>query len=159
MPRPLPLHHLLGVLLFMQPVARGGVIESGNPESLRDRQLMNAIRVTGRLSGYKLTDRYGRQVEVRLPTPARIEDPLTLPPGEWAELTLLPAGALRVAVGAGSPVALDVPALTVTLEDPEVPTVTLDWSLPDGVRSALRAGLAPAGLAEALADGALGRPR
>ena len=111
--------------------ASAGIWEGGNPEGGDIRGALKDLRVkmSGKINGFKLTGRHGRTVEVRLPRPQALDAPLVLPPGDWAEITLILEGPVTVR-SALSVVQLDLESLTVALEDPEARVVQLDWTLP-----------------------------
>lgn len=111
--------------------ASAGVWEGGNPEGGDIRGALKDLRVkmSGKISGFKLTGRHGRTVEVHLPRPQALDAPLVLPPGDWAEITLLLDGPVTVR-SAHSLVQLEVETLTVVLEDTEARKVQLDWTVP-----------------------------
>lgn len=142
------------LLAALSGAAQAWVWEDGNPNGVRG-QIPARLSVQGRFTSYWLSGRHGRHVEVRLPRPARLDEPLALPAGDWADLTLVLDGPVTVATPGGPAVRLEVPALTVAIDDPEARNIHLEWTLPEGALSALGAGLTPVGLAEALQDGGL----
>ncbi len=142
------------LLAALSGAARAWIWEDGNPYGLMGK-IPVRLSVQGRFASYVLSGRHGRHLEVRLPRPARLDEPLALPAGDWADLTLVLDGPVTVATPGGSAVRLEVPALTVALDDPEAREIHLEWTLPEGALSALMAGVAPRGLAQALEDGGL----
>lgn len=148
----LPVLLALGAL---STAAHSGIIINGNPESLRGTVARGALQVKGWTSMVKLTGRHGRSVAVRLPRPYALDEALPLPAGDWAELTLILDGPVTVALPGAPAQAVDLDTLTVPLDEPGAVEIHLDWTLPEGLLSALQAGVAPQGLAHALEDGAL----
>ena len=132
--------------------ARAGIGIVGNPESLRPKLVQNLV-VKGWVSGVKLTGRHGRSVEVRLPRPVALDDTLSLPAGDWTDLTLSLTGPITVSVDGAAPILLELDALPVVMDDPGASVVQLQWSLPDG--AALRS---ETELLRALEDGAIAVP-
>ena len=147
----LPLLLALGAL----STAAHGVLINGNPYDLRGPVARGVLSVKGWTSAFKLTGRHGRSATVHLPRPYALDEALPLPAGDWAELTLILDGPVTVAVPGAPAQRLDLDTLTVPLDDPGAARVHLDWSLPEGLVSALLAGTAPQGLDRALEDGAL----
>lgn len=120
------------------------------------------IQVSGQIHSILVINRHGRAVPVPVPPGTRLGDTLALPPGDWAEITLILDGPLTVTVDGAAPVSLDLETVTVPLEDPEADSVVLDWSLPDALLARLHAG-APdpavrAALTAAIRDGVIARP-
>lgn len=138
-------------------LAQAGIIINGNPPGLHTHQAVSAVQVRGWVTRLKLTDRHGRSVVVPLPRPYALDEALPLPPGDWADLTLLLDGPAWVGTPGVQPVRLDLPSLTVPLDDPQATAVTLDWTLPEGALTALRRGTAVPSLAEAVEEGGLAR--
>lgn len=132
--------------------ASAGVTEWGNPGGDELRGKLAGVRVAGKITGFKVTSKHGRSVEVRLPHPASLEAPLTLPAGEWAEITLTLAGTVTARSGATALV-LEVDSLTVPLEDPDSRQVQLGWTLPADPGT-----LSAEALILALQDGGLAAP-
>ena len=150
----------LGLLLALGalPGLAGAVIvETGNPPGLRDRQTLSGVTVKGWFSSYKLTGRHGRTVEVRLPRPQGLHEALALPAGDWTDLTLVLDGPVQVSVMGAPTVDVPLTELTVALHDPEAVEIHLEWSLSEGMISALRAGVEVHTLGQALQDGAATR--
>ena len=145
---------LLALLFLtgMPGVASAGFTEWGNPEDLRGT--FNGIRLSGRLTGFKVTGKHGKSEVVALPRGTDLSRPLMLPEGTWHEITLLFDGPVTVR-GLDDALTLQVDSLTVVLDDPDASRVHLDWTLPDDW-SALSA--SPDRLLQALEDGALALP-
>jgi len=150
-----PILLLLGLL---PSVTSAGILEAGNPPGLHALPGLAIVHVAGQASWIRLTPRHGHARLVHLPRPAALDEPLALPPGDWADLTLILDAPIQVSVDRGPPLSLDLPELTVPLEDPGASAVTLTWTLPDGLASALRSGVLPSDLRAALEDGALAGP-
>ena len=127
----------------------------GNPPGIHGDIERPQVEVRGWITGFKLTGRHGRSVEVKLPRPLELGERLELPTGPWSELTLRLSGPVEVQVSDAAPVKLWLESLVIPLEDPDATEVRLSWSLPEGAESALLAGLTPDGLADLLQDGAL----
>ena len=137
--------------------ASAGVTEWGNPGGDEFRGKLAGVRLAGKITGFKLTNKHGRTVQVRLPHPQSLETPISLPDGEWAEITLLLAGPVTVYSGA-STVILEVDSLTVPLADPDANEVHLDWTLPADLIALSPNGPSKAVLILALQDGGLATP-
>ena len=151
---------LLIALLFgvgLPGISTAGVIEVGNPGGDELRGKLEGVRLAGKITGFKVTNKHGRTVQVRLPHPQSLETPISLPDGEWAEITLLLAGPVTVYSGATS-VVLAVDSLTVPLEDPGAHEIHLDWTLPADLSALSPNGLPKAALILALQDGGLATP-
>ena len=131
------------------------VTSGGNPPGIRTDIERPQVEVRGWITGFKLTGRHGRTVEVKLPRPMELGERLALPVGPWSELTLRLSGPLQVQVSDAAPVKLWLESLEIPLEDPDATEVRLSWSLPEGAESALQAGLTPEGLGDLLQDGVL----
>lgn len=142
------------VLLAPLGLAQAGIWQDGNPPGLRGRQAIPGLTVKGSFSSYKLTGRHGRTVTVRLPRPQGLNEALALPAGEWTDLTLVLDGPVAVEVPGAPVVAVSLGELTVALHDPAAQEIHLEWSLPEGLLGALRAGGEMQGLGPALVDGA-----
>ena len=136
-------------------VVHARVWSDGNPPGFHGDIERPQVEVRGWITGFKLTGRHGRSVEVKLPRPLELGERLELPAGPWSELTLRLSGPLEVQVSDAAPVTLWLESLVIPLEDPDATEVRLSWSLPEGMESALLAGLSPDGLADLLQDGAL----
>ena len=149
---------LLGAL---SGLAYAGIWQDGNPPGVGGgRGTLSGVRLQGLIGGYKLKGGHGREVVVRLPRPVALTDALRLPMGPsegWADLTLELVGPVTVTAPGASPVVLEVDSLTVALEDPDAREVQLDWTLSEGLISALRVGVEVDNLAGALEDGGLAR--
>ena len=148
---------LLVALLFgvgLPGVATARYTEWGNPGGDEFRGKLEGVRLAGKITGFKLTNKHGRTVMVRLPHPQSLETPISLPEGEWAEITLLLAGPVTVSSGATS-VVLKVDSLTVPLEDPEAGEIHLDWTLSSDLEAM---NFDPDRLILALEDGGLAVP-
>jgi len=140
---------------LVTPAARAGWWENNHGDDLRPRSQTPAV--SGSFRAYKLTSTHGRSVTVRLPRPLSLDEPLTLPAGEWATLTLVLDGPIHV-----DGLSLELDTLTVPLEDPSAPVVHLEWSLPDELSDRLLSGDTSTALrdrlARALEDGAIATP-
>ena len=151
----LPLLIAIGALTGL---ARAGIWENGNPPGLHGRQTLPGVQVKGWFSSFKLTGRHGRTVVVNLDRAHALTESLDLPPGDWADLTLFLDGPATLSASGASAVRLDLSELTVALDDPEATSIKLEWTLPEGLLSALQAGVDPslltADLIAALQDGA-----
>lgn len=145
-------------LALLMGVANAGYWEYGNPPGLHPREDRQALSLRGQVSGLKLSGRHGRTATVTLARPYSLDEALPLPAGHWDELTLVLEGPVTVALGSGPPHLLNARTLTVVLEDPDAASVVLDWSLPEGAWSALKAGVEVTGLPALLEDGALALP-
>lgn len=145
---------ILLALLFMAGfgTAVAGVIEVGNPGGAEFRGKLEGVRLAGKITGFKLTNKHGRTVMVRLPHPQSLETPISMPEGEWVEITLLLTGPVTVYSGATT-VVLEVDSLTVPLGDPEAHEIHLDWTLPADLSA-----LSGDALILALQDGGLATP-
>lgn len=143
---------IIVTLLSLIGLTGTGFIEWGNPEDVRGGLKGLQVRLSGKISGFKVTNKHGRSVEVRLPRLQSLDAPITLPAGAWAELTLVLDGPVTVRSGTAA-VVLEVDALTVPLEDPDARQVHLDWTLPDEVGA-----LSQGALIAALQDGGLAVP-
>lgn len=132
MTRALPLCAL--ALALTAPTASAGWWHSHTTDLVRP-QAGRAVALSGSVRAYKLTSTHGRTVMVRLPRPASLSEPLALPEGPWAELTLLLDGPLVL-----DGVVLEVDTLTVPLTDPDATEVQLEWTLPDSLAARLRGG-------------------
>lgn len=139
-------------LVGLPGIASAGVAGWGNPDDLHGSLKDLQVRLSGKISGFKVTNKHGRTVEVRLPRLQSLDAPITLPAGEWAELTLVLDGPVTVRAGAAE-VVLEVDALTVPLADPDAHRIHLDWTLP-----ADRRALSTDALVTALQDGGLAVP-
>ena len=142
----------LGLTPLFASSAEAGWVEWGNPEDLR--QDLPDVQITGRITGFKVTNPHGKTLLVTLPHPADLSAPLRLPEGTWREITLLLDGPVTVACPEGV-LKLQVDSITVALEDPDAHQIHLDWTLPDDWTS-LR--VSQTRLLRALEDGALARP-
>ena len=127
--------------------------ETDNPPDVRGGYKLQDLRLQGKISGFKVKSTHGRTVTVTLPRSGGLDQPIALPKGEWAEITLILDGPLTLSAG-GVTQTLQVHTLTVPLEDPEATQVHLDWTLPEGLGLDGDA----AALISALEDGALARP-
>ena len=152
MSRPSVLLALL-VLSGLPGAAFAGWWETGNPPDVHGLHSAQKFQISGKVNGIKLKATHGRSRVVTLPAPVDLDQALSLPAGEWAEVTLLLDGPLTVTVD-GRQVQLEVDSLTVVLEDPTARLVHLEWSLPD---APIRTWSADA-LIQALEDGAIARP-
>ena len=150
MPPRLPLLLLLGARIG---VAHAGWTDHGNPPSIRGQHIQ-AVRLTGQVTGIRLTGRHGRQVQVRLPRSYALTEAIPLPSGTWAELTLVLEGPVTLHLPDGDTLELQVDTLTVPLEDPSATSVHLDWTLPENAGSPTDT----AGLRCAIEDGGLAVP-
>ena len=153
MSRPSALLALL-VLSGLPGAAIAGWWEGGNPPDLRGTHGLQSLQVSGKVTGYKLKANHGRTVAVTLATPQGLDQPLTLPAGDWAELTLILDGPVTLVQG-GVVVQLSVDTLTVVLDDPSARKVHLDWTLPQPLS---RLAADPDALIPALEDGGLASP-
>ena len=94
---------LLGALTGL---AQAGIWQTGNPPGVIGRGALSGIRVQGWSTGIKLTGRHGRELVVRLPRPISLSEPIQLPEGDWADITLTLDGPVTVWVPGASPVEL-----------------------------------------------------
>ena len=141
---------LFYILLLLSPQARAFIWYDGSPGKIIAVPSHPTVRVSGWVRGIKLTSTTGREIIVKLPRPVPLDQPLTLPAGDWSDLTLILDGPLQVQVDQ-RPLYLTLPELVVPLDDPSAREIELDWSLPEGP-------LDPATLPALLQDGALARP-
>ncbi len=147
---------LIALCALLASIANAGIIIAGNPHTLHGQVGAMNVVVKGWVTGVKLTGRHGRTVTVVFPRALPLDGALPIPSGDWADLTLELAGPVTVSVE-GRGVNLDVPSLTVALDEPDASQVHLEWSLPEGLLSAISAGMSPTALASALEDGGLAR--
>lgn len=154
MTRPIAL--VLLAITLVEPVAQAGWWSQDNGTGLRPRGSQTPA-VSGSFRAYKLTSTHGRTVTVRLPRPASLHEPVALPTGEWATITLLPDGPVTV-----NGLSVELDAITVPLADPAAAEIHLEWSLSDALTARLLSGDRSADLADqlglALEDGALATP-
>ena len=145
----LPLLIAIGALTGL---AQARVWEDGNPPGFTGRQTLPGVQVKGWFSSFKLTGRHGRTVVVHLDRAHALTDSLDLPPGDWADLTLILDGPATLSAPGASAVRLDLTELTVPLDDPEATSIKLEWTLPEGLLSALQAGVDPSALLDTLTN-------
>lgn len=141
---------IIVTLLGLTGLTGTGFIEWGNPggDELRGGLKDLKIRLDGKLKGIKVTNKHGRSVVVH--RSQSLTAPITLPAGEWAEVTLLLDGPVTLRDDR-STVLLDVESLTVVVDDPEATEIHLEWTLP----TALTAFRTDDALVRALEDGGL----
>lgn len=149
---------LLLLFVLLSGAAHAGWIGLGDPDTLRPTRQSQSFQLSGAIRGFKLTDRHGREVHVPLPRPLPLDAPLSLPAGDWADITLTLDGPVTLRGSGGAEAQLPLESLTASLEDPDARLIRLEWTLPEALLDQLRDGRAPeAALTVALQDGALGR--
>lgn len=152
--------HRLPVLIALSAlsasIADAGIIINGNPHTLHGQVGAMNVVVKGWVTGVKLTGRHGRTVAVAYPRALPLDGALPIPAGDWADLTVELEGPVTVSVDGGR-VTVHVSSLTVALDEPDAAEVHLEWSLPEGLLSAISAGVSPTALETALEDGGIAR--